>query len=63
MGLAIGLGFGIVRFCKGEIAKGIMEIASGGSSCFPGFGTVVSISIDSALIGHDICELKNSDQD
>jgi hypothetical protein len=40
-----------------------MEIASGGSSCFPGFGTVVSISIDSALIGHDICELKNSDQD
>jgi len=40
-----------------------MEIASDSSSCFSGFGTVVSISVVSALIGNDICELKNSDQD
>lgn len=44
---------GIERFEKGETLKGTMEILSGLASIFPGYGTVASLVIDSALMFMD----------
>ena len=57
IGLVIGLGFGIKRIWTGEIKKGVLEMASGVASCFPGVGTVISIGADVVLSGHDIYKL------
>ena len=54
LGLVLGVGFGIQRFCNGEILKGFGEITSGAFSCVPGVGTGVSLALDAAMLGDDI---------
>lgn len=46
--------FALDRASKGDWLGAGMELASGGASLIPGFGTAASIGIDAALIGRDI---------
>ena len=50
----IGVACGVYRFKKGEIAKGILEIISGGIVFIPGFGFFISLGIDMLLFAHDV---------
>ena len=54
VGLIAGLGFGVQRLMKGDIAGALMEVGSGVASTIPGAGTAISIGIDSALIAKDL---------
>ncbi len=54
IGAIAGLGFGISRFLDGDIYGGLLEIASGVSSIFPGVGTGLSFAIDAILAVRDI---------
>lgn len=49
LGSLISLAFAYSRFKSNDITGGILEIASGIASLFPGIGTVISIGIDILL--------------
>ena len=46
IGFLISAGFAFSRFKKGDIIGGLLDLASGIASIFPGIGTAVSIAID-----------------
>ncbi len=46
IGLLISIPLAIMRFKKGDILGGFLELASGGISVIPGIGTALSIAID-----------------
>lgn len=46
IGALISLGFAIQRFTNGDIVGGVLSLASGIASIFPGVGTAISIGID-----------------
>ncbi len=48
------------RFSKGDYRQGCAEFASGVAGCFLGVGTMISISIDTSLLMHDIHEAYQS---
>lgn len=50
--------FAINRFRKGEIRGGLLEIASGIASLFPGIGTGISLLIDAVNMFADISDSK-----
>ena len=54
IGLACGIGFGIMRAFDGDWTGAGMELSSGAASCFPGVGTAASVGIDAALIARDV---------
>ncbi len=59
-GVAWGCGCMFWRFYHGQIVKGLGELASGVAGCFPGYGTVISLGIDTVLLGTDIAETVSS---
>jgi hypothetical protein len=54
VGLIAGLGFGLSRLMKGDLAGAVGEIASGAASIIPGLGTAASLAIDAGLAARDI---------
>ncbi len=60
VGVVFGAGFMVRRFWRGQIVKGFGELASGIAGCFPGYGTVISLGIDTALLGSDVVETVSS---
>ena len=59
VGLIAGLGFGVQRLMKGDIAGALMEVGSGVASTIPGPGTAISAGLDAALIAKDVTGLKD----
>ena len=57
VGLIAGLGFGLSRLMKGDLAGAVGEIASGAASIIPGLGTAASLAIDAGLAARDISKL------
>ncbi|MCK5015882.1 MAG: hypothetical protein KAS32_02325 [Candidatus Peribacteraceae bacterium] len=58
LGALAGLGFGLSRLMKGDVAGAIGEVASGAASIIPGVGTAASVGIDTALAARDIKKKK-----
>ncbi len=58
IGGAAGLVFAIDRFMDGDVSGGVMELASGIASFFPGPGTLISILLDGLLIAKDLKNTK-----
>ena len=56
LGSILTIFFAIQRFKRGEIIRGLGEIASGIASIFPGPGTMISLAIDGLLMITDIIE-------
>ena len=54
LGLAVGIGFGVWRYCKGDMAGAGLEVMSGAAACVPGTGTATSLAIDAGLIARDV---------
>ena len=54
LGFLAGIGFGIGRFCHGEIVGGLLEMGSGLLGTLPGPGTAFSLGIDVGLLAFDI---------
>ena len=54
LGLGAGLLFGAERAMAGDWKGAGLEVASGGASMIPGFGTAASVGIDAALAGRDM---------
>lgn len=54
IGLAAGIGFGIQRAMKGDVAGAMGEVLSGAASTIPGVGTAASVAIDAGLAARDI---------
>lgn len=54
VGLAAGIGFGVSRLMKGDIAGAVGEVASGAASTIPGLGTAASVAIDAGLAARDV---------
>lgn len=54
IGLAAGIGFGIQRAMKGDVAGAMGEVLSGAASTIPGIGTAASVAIDAGLAARDI---------
>lgn len=56
--LLIGVGLCVYRVrsakCSSDYLKATLELLSGVAGCIPGAGTVVSVSIDVGLVGHDM---------
>ena len=59
VGLIAGLGFGVQRLLKGDVAGALMEAGSGIASTIPGPGTAISAGIDAALIAKDVTGMKD----
>ncbi len=53
IGLVAGIAFGIGRAMDGDFNGAAMEIASGAASIVPGWGTLASVGIDTALLEKD----------
>lgn len=60
--LLIGVGLCVYRVrsakCSSDYVKATLELLSGVAGCIPGAGTVVSVTIDVGLVGHDMRALK-----
>ncbi len=56
-----GIGFGLQRAMKGDLVGAAMELASGGASLIPGFGTAASVAIDAASVARDISRAGGGD--
>ena len=54
LGLAVGIGFGVWRYCQGDVAGAGLEVMSGAAACLPGGGTATSLAIDAGLIARDV---------
>lgn len=54
LGLGAGLLFAGQRAMAGDFTGAALEVASGGASMIPGFGTAASVGIDAALAGRDM---------
>jgi hypothetical protein len=54
IGLLTGVGFGLQRMMKGDMAGAALELASGAAGTIPGIGTAASIAIDGALAAKDM---------
>ena len=54
VGAVVGLGFGIWRLTKGDVAGAGMEVTSGAASCVPGGGTAASLGVDAAIVARDV---------
>lgn len=54
VGALFGLGFGAKRIMDGDYVSGILQIASGIASIFPGIGTVISLGLDVLDIGLEV---------
>ena len=54
VGLLAGVGFGLQRLMKGDMAGAAMELASGAAGTIPGIGTAASVGIDTALAAKDM---------
>jgi hypothetical protein len=54
IGLLAGVGFGLQRMMKGDMAGAALELASGAAGTIPGIGTAASIGIDAALAAKDM---------
>ena len=61
VGLLAGIGFGLQRAMKGDLVGAAMELASGGASLIPGFGTAASVAIDAASAARDISKATSGD--
>ena len=61
VGLLAGIGFGLQRAMKGDLVGAAMELASGGASLIPGFGTAASVAIDAASVARDISRAGGGD--
>ena len=61
VGLLAGIGFGLQRAMKGDLVGAAMELASGGASLIPGFGTAASVAIDAASVARDISRIGGGD--
>ena len=48
LGLAVGIGFGVWRYCQGDMT------GAGVAACLPGGGTATSLAIDAGLIARDV---------
>lgn len=55
VGLGVGCYFAWDRIKQGDYAGALGEVASGAAACVPGVGTAVSVGIDVALGGRDVC--------
>jgi len=53
LGAVLGVLFGIQRFSENDYSGGLLEIASGVASLFPGIGTAISLGIDGVLLAKD----------
>ena len=53
IGLLAGVGFGIQRALKGDLAGAALELSSGALSTIPGLGTAGSVAIDAGLAARD----------
>ncbi len=56
LGLIAAVALSVPRFKKGDIIGGMMELASGAASIFPGIGTGIALAIDAALLMKDVAE-------
>lgn len=54
VGAVVGLGFGIWRLTKGDVAGAGMEVTSGAASCVPGGSTAASLGVDAAIVARDV---------
>lgn len=54
VGAVVGLGFGIWRLTKGDVAGAGMEVTSGAASCVPGGGTAASLGVDAVIVARDV---------
>jgi len=60
VGLLAGVGFGLQRALKGDLAGAALELASGAASTLPGLGTAASVGLDAALAARDIKQASSS---
>lgn len=60
LGLLAGVGFGLQRALKGDLAGAALELASGAASTLPGLGTAASVGLDAALAARDIKQANSS---
>jgi hypothetical protein len=58
--LILGIGFGIYRVYKKEYGKALCEVAIGGVSVFPVYGTTFSIAGSIALGISDVMDVQDS---
>ena len=58
-GLAVATLLAIRRISRGQLWRGVGEVASGVAGCFPGCGTVISIGLDVVICGLDIRDARN----
>jgi len=56
LGALISVGFAVGRFKSGDTVGGLLELASGVASLFPGIGTGISYGIDALLAIRDIAD-------
>jgi hypothetical protein len=61
VGLLAGIGFGLQRAMEGDFVGAAMELASGGASLIPGFGTAASVAIDAASAARDFSKATSGD--
>ncbi len=61
-GLAVGTLFAIQRISRGQLWRGVAEVASGVAGCFPGYGTMLSIGLDVVIVGLDVRDVRNNKQ-
>ena len=59
LGLAVGIGFGVWRYSKGDVTGAGLEVMSGAAACLPGGGTATSLAIDAGLIARDVYAAKS----
>ena len=59
LGLAVGFGFGVWRYSKGDVTGAGLEVMSGAAACLPGGGTATSLAIDAGLIARDVYAAKS----
>jgi len=57
-GFLIGCGFGAIQVFRGNPGRAVAEVASGTVSCVPGFGTIGSGCIDTAIAAKDFEDIK-----
>lgn len=58
LGAVISTGFAISRFKKGDVVGGLLDLASGIASIFPGIGTAISYGIEFISAARDLGAFK-----
>ena len=63
LGLIVGIGLAVKRIMSGDFIGGLLEVASGVASLFPGIGTAVSVGLDLANAGRDMYKAKKEKEE